>query len=297
MKTKTATIASFLFWGAWGSACAYTVPTETRQESMPSIHATGPVAYSCADGKNLSAIFYKNSRGVATVEVILDTKESYILPQVKSGSGARYANIDETLVFWIKGKTATLVDHNNSGKNYLKCASTRATLNTEPDIIYEGVYENKELGFSLRLPEGYNPETSYNYLGVGVDKPIRGVKFAIPQDLAKGTNLKTTSYISVETLGDEEKCRAERFLGHPQQVISLSDSRRSYSVALMVDAGAGNRFEETVFAIPDSKPCMGVRYYLQWGNIAHYPTGAVKEFDKKMLIEQFDSIRRSLTLK
>ena len=59
------------------------------------------VVFNCAVDKNIKAIFYKDR-----VYVSLSDGRKMSLPQVLSGSGARYANFDESFVFWNKGDTA-----------------------------------------------------------------------------------------------------------------------------------------------------------------------------------------------
>jgi membrane-bound inhibitor of C-type lysozyme len=60
------------------------------------------VSYTCADGANVSAAFFK---GDNRMRMQLDGK-SYALPQRLSASGARYAK--SGVSFWIKGQEATL---------------------------------------------------------------------------------------------------------------------------------------------------------------------------------------------
>lgn len=71
------------------------------------------VTFTCASN-SLSAFFYKDK-----VVLTLSEKKSLTLPQVVSGSGARYANADETIVFWNKGNTATLTE--NAIATYKDC--------------------------------------------------------------------------------------------------------------------------------------------------------------------------------
>jgi membrane-bound inhibitor of C-type lysozyme len=59
------------------------------------------VVFQCDDNKPIKAVFYKNS-----VRVNLDKKEEVFLPQTISASGARYANDNESIIFWNKGDTA-----------------------------------------------------------------------------------------------------------------------------------------------------------------------------------------------
>jgi membrane-bound inhibitor of C-type lysozyme len=65
------------------------------------------VTFNCAQNKNIKSVFYKDK-----VDLVLSDGRKMSLPQVLSGSGARYANFDESFVFWNKGDTAFV----NEGK-------------------------------------------------------------------------------------------------------------------------------------------------------------------------------------
>jgi hypothetical protein len=67
-------------------------------------------------------------------------------------------------------------------------------------------------------------------------------------------------------------------------------------VASTTGAAAGNRYEETVYAIPGTNPCVAVRYFVHYGVIENYPPGTVRQFDKQALLDQFDRIRRTLVV-
>jgi hypothetical protein len=56
--------------------------------------------FNCADNKTIQADFLKDN-----VSLILSDGRQLKLQQVMSGSGARYATIDESFVFWNKGDT------------------------------------------------------------------------------------------------------------------------------------------------------------------------------------------------
>jgi membrane-bound inhibitor of C-type lysozyme len=73
------------------------------------------VVFNCASSKNIKAIFYKDR-----VLVSLSDGRSMSLPQVFSGSGARYANFDESFVFWNKGDTAFVDEANKT--TYKDCS-------------------------------------------------------------------------------------------------------------------------------------------------------------------------------
>ncbi len=60
--------------------------------------------FTCDEGKTINATFYPGDDKFADLVMSNDMKVS--LPRAMSGSGARYAKADESLVFWNKGDTA-----------------------------------------------------------------------------------------------------------------------------------------------------------------------------------------------
>ena len=83
--------------------------------------AADPIAtatFKCADDKSIEATFYADS-----VALKLSDGRSLKLPQVTSGSGARYANADESFVFWNKGNTAFVTEGAVEAMTYADCAT------------------------------------------------------------------------------------------------------------------------------------------------------------------------------
>lgn len=62
------------------------------------------VRYTCPDAGRIYVVF-DNAQQTATLEMGLTTR---YLKQGISASGARYVNSDESYVFWVKGKEATI---------------------------------------------------------------------------------------------------------------------------------------------------------------------------------------------
>ena len=168
------------------------------------------------------------------------------------------------------------------------------------------VYNDSALGFSITLPtpvatapsnSDYSVDPNYEYTEQGPGKSIPGVKFTIPTSEATGTNLASDSYVSVEHLPAGAACNAAAFLSDPNAKSQTArEGVLSYSVASSTDAAVGNRYEEWVYARQDSSPCIAVRYYIHYAAIENFPAGAVKEFDKAALLQEFDQIRRTLAL-
>jgi membrane-bound inhibitor of C-type lysozyme len=72
--------------------------------------------FACPDNKAIYAEFTKNQ-----VSLILSDGRKIILPQVISGSGARYANSNETFIFWNKGNGAFIEE--NEFTTYQDCVT------------------------------------------------------------------------------------------------------------------------------------------------------------------------------
>ncbi|HTY39845.1 MAG TPA: MliC family protein [Candidatus Paceibacterota bacterium] len=72
-----------------------------NSSTMPSA-AANDVMFVCGGGNSIHATFYAANR----VTLQLSDGRMMTLPQVRSADGARYANSDESFVFWNKGNTA-----------------------------------------------------------------------------------------------------------------------------------------------------------------------------------------------
>lgn len=258
------------------------------------------VAYICNGDKTIDAAFYKGeSKSVepgeppipsGNVKIVLSDGRSFSLPQTLSADGARYANSDESFVFWSKGNGA-LVLENNVEKSYIGCIILAKDPGGLPRVYLDGT-----VGFSIRYPADYSIDTSYKYQAPGPGKDISGVKFTIPSSLATGTNLSSfDTGVSVEIIPAAQDCNAGLFLDENINVQTVTDNGNNYSFASTTQGAAGNRYEEKVWAIPGTNPCIAARYFIHSTNIGNYPEGAVSEFNRDALINQFEKIRHSLT--
>jgi len=76
-------------------------------------------SFSCDDSKIITASFYPNDDKF--VDLILSDERKISLPHAISASGARYANADETFVFWNKGDTAFITEGTESVLTFTNC--------------------------------------------------------------------------------------------------------------------------------------------------------------------------------
>jgi len=74
------------------------------------------VKFVCAENKVINADFYKNF-----VHLEFGLQKTLYLPQTISASGARYANSDESIVFWNKGDTAFITEGDPNNVTFKDC--------------------------------------------------------------------------------------------------------------------------------------------------------------------------------
>ena len=151
--------------------------------------------------------------------------------------------------------------------------------------------------FSIEYPADYTLNASYAYDAFGPKKLIQGVKFVIPGSITTGTNLSASDTgVSVESLPRAKNCTGDIYIQDNVKAQEVTEGGVVYSVATTSGAGAGNFYEEQVFALVGSSPCTAVRYFIHSGNIGNYEPGTAVEFNRDALLASFDAIRRSLVL-
>lgn len=273
--------------------------TYDKVNKNPSPSPIAQVTYICNDNKTIYAAFYKGEVKIVkpgempipsgSVKIVLSDGRNLDLTQTISADGSRYANSDESLVFWSKGNGA-LVLENNVEKNYIGCI----VIAKDPGGL-PNTYSDSTTGFSIRYPVDYLMNASYKYQALGPGKDINGVKFTIPSTLAPNTNLSSfDTGVSVEIIPATQDCNASLFLDDSTDLQTVTDNGRDYSFASTNGAAAGNRYEEKVWAIPGTNPCIAIRYFIHSTTVANYPEGTVSEFNYNSLVGQFDKIRQSL---
>jgi hypothetical protein len=131
---------------------------------------------------------------------------------------------------------------------------------------------------------------------VAPDRTVRGVSVTVSRAFTTGTNLGEDTYLSVETAATA-RCTASVFLAagtfDPATVRSWTDSGVTYSVGTGGDGAAGSSYENIVFAVVGSSPCVAVRYMIHSMNLGAYGT-PVRAYDRRTLLAWFDAIRRTL---
>jgi membrane-bound inhibitor of C-type lysozyme len=200
------------------------------------------------------------------------------LPQTLSGSGVRYANEGESTVFWNKGRGALITTGGSTSS--VECIEVGPEVNG-----LSGVFASSTGGFSIRYPGDFTATTSKG-----------GIRFTIPESMATGTNLSRDTHISLEYSPDVTDCSADLFLENGA-TSTLLENGITYSYASSSDAGAGNRYDEVVYALPGTNPCIAVHTFVHYTAIENYPEGMVRVFDATALTAVFTRIRSSLIVR
>lgn len=157
-------------------------------------------------------------------------------------------------------------------------------------------YISQERGFSVMHPDDVVINDAYAYDGLGLEKRLYGVSFAVPEKMSLGTNLSSASKFSVETAPSAASCTAAAFLFRPQAEKTTVENGVAYAFGAARSVRNGLVREEQVYALKNSMPCVGVRYTVYAALITVQDAAAVKEYDHAGLQDMFDAMRRSLAL-
>jgi hypothetical protein len=164
------------------------------------------------------------------------------------------------------------------------------------------VYSDAALGVSLTLPKTYTIDATQVYQVENSEGAISGVTFVIPESMATGTNLSLDTAISVMKVNlnsTSTVCSPYTFISKNSSgpITTLTRDQIVYMSASSTQAGAGNRFEETVYSTLRGLSCYGIRYFVHYGVYENYPMGTITRFDMGALLSAFDTIRDSLVLR
>ena len=111
-------VAIFLFGIYLGKLVATPDIGETPSE-VPIVqgdHIIASAVYFCTGNKFIVGAFHKDR-----VELVLSDKRKLILSQTVSADGARYATINESVIFWNKGNTSFIEE--DGVQTFSSCAT------------------------------------------------------------------------------------------------------------------------------------------------------------------------------
>jgi membrane-bound inhibitor of C-type lysozyme len=120
-----------IVFGAW-FWYDQTHQVQPKENPPPSNNLIAKVFYQCNDQKTIEASYYKGApaplpqpgeppQPTGSIILVLSDGRQMTLPQTISGSGIRYANKDESFVFFSKGNTALVLENNQQDQTYTGC--------------------------------------------------------------------------------------------------------------------------------------------------------------------------------
>lgn len=86
----------------------------TSQPTQMGEPITATASFSCDANKTIAATFHQND-----VQLLLSDGRNLVVPHAISADGGRYANDDESFVFWTKGNGAFITE--GSSTTYADC--------------------------------------------------------------------------------------------------------------------------------------------------------------------------------
>jgi membrane-bound inhibitor of C-type lysozyme len=125
---------------------------------------TKTVTYVCNAGKSLIATYDLSTGGGGVSLALSDGRSMPNVPHALSADGARYANADESFVFWNVGNTAFITEGmgTNATTTFANCIEhdqDNAGSGTVVGATKE--YRNDQYGFLLEIPATSTPSTTF----------------------------------------------------------------------------------------------------------------------------------------
>ncbi len=136
------------------------VRSKPRQAATDTTYKT--VVFVCDGSKSVTATFDMTSD--AQVGLVLSDGRSMSLSHTVSADGARYANSDESIVFWNKGNTAFITEGlgSKSPTTYANCVEQSIPNQNATTTMYT----NDTYGFQIEYPKSLMATTTFtnNYI-------------------------------------------------------------------------------------------------------------------------------------
>lgn len=153
-------------------------------------------------------------------------------------------------------------------------------------------------GFSLRIPSTASVETDTQENGQLDMIPDAAVVVSLNPNEFKGTNLGNAS-VSVGVSIDPTivaACSADKLAQGEKPAGSEMLGGVKFTRFTFEDAGAGNRYNSTVYRTTSGGNCYEVVEFLHWAPIENFSPGSVKEFDRAKIEAELHAIARSFAL-
>jgi hypothetical protein len=159
-------------------------------------------------------------------------------------------------------------------------------------------YNNPAIGLSLTYPDTFAP--AIPIVGNYKTDPELALHL-IDTEAYDKTNL-SEAYLFVSSTSDSQivaTCtEPNQNGGGPEQIVGDEVINGFTFVHSTSDgAGAGNYYQQEIYRMVNKNVCYELIYFIHFTNIGNYTPGTVTEFDRDALIQKFDSIFSTFTIK
>jgi len=174
----------------------------------------------------------------------------------------------------------------------------RVAINPPGTVVQYFQYNNLSTGLSLVYPDTFVPASPV--VGNYKTNPELTLHLIDSKTYDK-TNLGEV-YLFISSTSDAQVAatctQPNQNGGAPEQVIG-NETINGYTFAHSTaeGAGAGNYYEQEIYRMVNKNICYEVIYFIHSSNIGNYPPGVVTEFNRADLIQRFDSIFSTFTIK
>ncbi|MFZ5922674.1 MAG: hypothetical protein ACOYY3_16645 [Chloroflexota bacterium] len=153
-------------------------------------------------------------------------------------------------------------------------------------------YSNSQ--FSLRYSDEFAP-TEYVPVGEYKGTSAFALNFVNSDFYGPATNL-SEAYFMVNTVADASTCTQvsapnETLLG--QETFNGYDFTQSQAIG----AAAGNLYDQLFYRAVIEGDCYEIAFFMHSGNIGNYTPGSVDEFDRAALVQKFEEVLSTFTVK
>jgi hypothetical protein len=174
----------------------------------------------------------------------------------------------------------------------------RIAINPPGAATQSFLYENKYRNASLSYTDVFTPALFPGAIAYRIE-PELALQFIDTQSYAH-TNLNE-AYLIFGSSTDPQvvaHCTEPVSQGGPETIVgNVTIHGVSFTKSESTGVGAGNVYEQTYYRAVQDGMCFEITYFIHYGNIGNYDPNAVTEFDRGTLLQRFDEVLSTFTLR
>jgi hypothetical protein len=158
-------------------------------------------------------------------------------------------------------------------------------------------YKNRQETVTLRYSDEF-ASTTYIPAGEFKGVPTLVLEFIRPDFYSPTTNLGEACFLfsAMENTETVDTCT------QPLPQLETVTGRKTFNgydftQSEAIGVGAGNIYDQVIYRTVYDSICYEVVFYMHSGNIGNYPPGTVVEFDRAALVQKFEQILSTFTVK